>query len=100
MPFAASQSFTAEAASSAPAPSRLCPQPWPLTVAGQRLVLGDAGLLDRPGSASYSPRMAMTGPPSPASPITAVGMPATFASRGSPARSSIAVCSAQERTSA
>ncbi len=33
---------------------------------------------DRPGSASYSPRMAMTGPPSPASPMTAVGMPATF----------------------
>ena len=33
----------------------------------------------RPGSASYSPRMAMTGPPSPASPITAVGMPATLA---------------------
>ena len=32
----------------------------------------------RPGSASYSPRMAMTGPPSPASPITAVGMPARF----------------------
>ena len=30
----------------------------------------------RPGSASYSPRMAITGPPSPASPITAVGMPA------------------------
>ena len=27
----------------------------------------------RPGSASYSPRMAITGPPSPASPITAVG---------------------------
>ena len=50
-----------------------------VAVAGQRLRLGDAGLLaDSPGSASYSPRMAITGPPSPASPITAVGMPATF----------------------
>ena len=41
----------------------------------------------------------MTGPPSPASPITAVGMPATFSVMRKPSCSSIAVCSATERYS-
>ena len=42
----------------------------------------------------------MTGPPSPASPITAVGMSATFRVMRKPSRSSSLMCSATERCSA
>ena len=52
---------------------------------------------DRPGRASYSPRTAITGPPSPASPMMAVGMPATFSVIRNPSCSSMAQCSATER---
>ena len=82
------------------APSRLWPQPWPLPSPGSGRFSATPASWESPGSASYSPRMAITGPPSPASPITAVGMPATSLVTRKPSASSMAVCSAQERNSA
>ena len=65
----------------------------------QRALLGDAGLLAEAGKASNSPMMAITGPCSPASPITAVGMPATPLLTLKPCCSSIAAWAADERVS-
>ena len=53
-----------------------------------------------PGSASYSPRKAITGPPDPASPMTAVGIPARPVVVAKPSWRSTAACSAAARTSA
>ncbi len=59
-----------------------------------RLFLIKSRNLAQPRQASNSPRMAMTGPSSPASPITAVGRPATPRSTRNPSASSIAAWAA------
>src|ERR1700733_7008003 len=79
---------TATAASSEPVPSRWWPQPCPLpdSLAGSgcRAATPDSWL--SPARESYSPRMAITGPPVPYSAENAVGIPATCRWMVKPAR--------------
>ena len=69
-------SLTAIAAPSAATPSRLCPHPCPGAPASSAAFTGSA-FWEIPGSASYSPRTAMTGAPWPYSAMNAVGISAT-----------------------
>src|SRR5436190_967700 len=100
MPLPASQSFSALAASSAADPSRLWPQPWPLPLRSSGRGSATPASWLSPGSASNSPSKAITGPPWPASPMTAVGMSARLRVMRNPSRSSSLMCSATERCSA
>ena len=77
-------------------PKRWWPQAWPAASAGRGFRSGTFSCA-RPGSASYSPRMAITGLPEPTVAMKAVGIPATPRSTRNPAASSESASSAAER---
>ena len=81
--------FSAHAAPALAAPSRLCPQPCPAPPACVSRRSGTPACCDRPASASYSHRNAITGPLVPAVASNAVGMPCTPRSKEKPASSSM-----------
>jgi len=98
-PFAFIQSFTAMAAEAEATPNRWCPQPCPADTSLRTVFAGSAVWL-RPGSASYSPMMPMTGPaPFDHVAVKAVGAPATPAFTSKPASFKRFCSSADERAS-
>src|SRR5215472_8455930 len=70
-----------------------------ITTTRQRPRLGDAGFLRQARQRIVFAEDGDHRSPSPASPTTAVGIPATSFVTRNPCRSSVAVCSAQERNS-
>ena len=68
-------SFIAIAAPKLAVPKRLCPHPWPAPPATNSFLYG-TDVWDRPGKASNSPIIPITGFPSPYVAVKAVGIPA------------------------
>src|ERR1035437_2085999 len=82
--FSAIHSLMVTAANREAAPRRLWPQPCPGPPLTRGLRSGTSSC-DRPGKASYSPMMAITGRPCPQVAVNAVGMAATFSVTANPA---------------
>ena len=77
--FLASHSLTTTDAQAEPAPKRWCPHACPAMLSLYFSLYGEA-VCARPGNASNSPKIPITGDPSPYSAMNAVGILATFSS--------------------
>jgi hypothetical protein len=97
-PLACIHRLSAIAAAALAVPRRWCPQPWPAPLARNGRRTGTLSC-ESPGSASNSPRSAITGVPLPNSATNAVGSPATPRFTANPAAVSSAWSRAELFTS-